>query len=173
MSNSLLYCLELINEEWPFYNNLHSLWSELPSYNPIGIITSCAGQDLAAHAASLWNLDCVNPSGVSSRVEDSTFPEEDFKTGDEKSDERLDSNSDLAKERKPKPKAGDSIDTMKKVCNVKVEIDFTTLIVQQKSITVVNVKSVLKNKDKDFNKKGKTKKHTVSNAFEDLHKLEL
>ncbi len=82
---------ELINDEWPFYDDLHSLWCELPSYNPIGVTTSSAGQDFAGHASALWNTDADTTSGVSSGVEDSNFPEDELedelKTGDEESED--------------------------------------------------------------------------------------
>lgn len=43
-----------IQEEWPFYEDLHTLWCELPNYNPIGVTTSNPGQDFAGKAAALF-----------------------------------------------------------------------------------------------------------------------
>jgi hypothetical protein len=43
-----------ILDEWPFYADLHDLWSELPNYNPVGVSNTAPGQDLAGQAASLF-----------------------------------------------------------------------------------------------------------------------
>ncbi|KAI0267946.1 hypothetical protein BGY98DRAFT_883539, partial [Russula aff. rugulosa BPL654] len=42
--------IEKIRKEWPFWDDLHAFWSELPNYNPVGVSTSTAGQDFGAHA---------------------------------------------------------------------------------------------------------------------------
>ena len=46
---------EKIQEQWPFYNNLHNIWSELPNYNPVGVTNSGPGQDFAARAATVFS----------------------------------------------------------------------------------------------------------------------
>jgi hypothetical protein len=78
---------ERIRAEWPYWDDLHGFWSELPNYNPVGVSTSTAGQDFGALAAALFtkpsdnkededhisdtqsnhgsglpDLDCVDPS---------------------------------------------------------------------------------------------------------------
>jgi len=57
--------------EWPYWDDLHGFWSELPNYNPVGVSTSTAGQDFGAHAAALFvkpsnnqeDEDCVSNHG--------------------------------------------------------------------------------------------------------------
>ncbi|RXW12766.1 hypothetical protein EST38_g13088 [Candolleomyces aberdarensis] len=44
-----------ILQEWPFYADLHALWSELPNYNPVGVSNATPGQDHAGQAASLFD----------------------------------------------------------------------------------------------------------------------
>ncbi|RXW15587.1 hypothetical protein EST38_g10267 [Candolleomyces aberdarensis] len=44
-----------ILQEWPFYADLHALWSKLPNYNPVGVSNATPGQDHAGQAASLFD----------------------------------------------------------------------------------------------------------------------
>ena len=43
-----------IKEEWPFWDDLHAMWKELPNYRPIGVSNSSSGQDLAEDASDLF-----------------------------------------------------------------------------------------------------------------------
>jgi hypothetical protein len=45
---------EEIRKSFPFWDDLHGFWRELPSYNPIGISSSYAGQNHASSAAKLF-----------------------------------------------------------------------------------------------------------------------
>ena len=65
--------LAKINKEWPFYDDLHTIWSELPNYNPIGVSSSQPGQDFAARAVLLFPKS--SGDDASSGVEDSSFPD--------------------------------------------------------------------------------------------------
>ena len=49
--------------EWPYWDDLHGFWSELPNYNPVGVSTSTAGQDFGAHAAALFTKPSGNKEG--------------------------------------------------------------------------------------------------------------
>ncbi|KAJ7799038.1 hypothetical protein B0H13DRAFT_2688805 [Mycena leptocephala] len=42
-----------IHEDWPWWDELHSFWRELPNYNPVGIQSSEPGTDHAAEASNL------------------------------------------------------------------------------------------------------------------------
>ncbi|KAJ7616876.1 hypothetical protein B0H17DRAFT_882543, partial [Mycena rosella] len=42
-----------IREDWPWWDDLHGFWRELPSYNPIGVQSSEPGTDHASAAADL------------------------------------------------------------------------------------------------------------------------
>ena len=67
---------EKIQEQWPFYNDLHNLWSELPNYNPVGITNSSPGQDFAAKAAAVFSKQSGETD--SSGIEDNyPIPDED------------------------------------------------------------------------------------------------
>jgi hypothetical protein len=46
--------------EWPYWDDLHGFWSELPNYNPVGVSTSTAGQNFGAHAAALFTKPSDN-----------------------------------------------------------------------------------------------------------------
>ncbi|KAJ7213871.1 hypothetical protein GGX14DRAFT_392646 [Mycena pura] len=46
-------CLE-IREEWPWWDDLHTFWRELPNYNPIRVQSSEPGTDHASAAATLF-----------------------------------------------------------------------------------------------------------------------
>ncbi|KAJ7851212.1 hypothetical protein B0H13DRAFT_2400067 [Mycena leptocephala] len=43
-----------IREDWPWWDELHSFWRELPNYNPVGIQSSEPGTDHAAEASNLF-----------------------------------------------------------------------------------------------------------------------
>ena len=49
-----------IRKEWPFWDDLHGFWSELPNYNPVGVSTSTAGQDFGTHAVALFTKPSNN-----------------------------------------------------------------------------------------------------------------
>jgi hypothetical protein len=49
-----------IRDEWPWWDDLHSFWRELPNYNPIGVQSSEPGTDHAAEAEQLFQV----PSAV-------------------------------------------------------------------------------------------------------------
>jgi hypothetical protein len=49
-----------IRDEWPWWDDLHSFWRELPNYNPIGVQSSEPGTDHAAEAEQLFQA----PSAV-------------------------------------------------------------------------------------------------------------
>ncbi|KAF9536441.1 hypothetical protein CPC08DRAFT_771567 [Agrocybe pediades] len=63
---------EKIQEAWPFYEDLHRMWSELPNYNPVGVSTSTPGQNFGAQAAKLF-LEGRSENDASSGVEDAKF----------------------------------------------------------------------------------------------------
>jgi hypothetical protein len=42
-----------IKAEWPFWEDLHVMWKELPNYRVIGVSNSSSGQDLAEDALDL------------------------------------------------------------------------------------------------------------------------
>jgi len=46
--------------EWPYWDDLHGFWSELPNYNPVGVSMSTAGQDFGAHAVALFAMSSNN-----------------------------------------------------------------------------------------------------------------
>ncbi|KAH6903923.1 hypothetical protein BKA70DRAFT_1298872 [Coprinopsis sp. MPI-PUGE-AT-0042] len=64
-----------IKEEWPLYEDLHSMWSELPSYNPIAVSNGAPGLDHSTRAASLFR------SGAGTGTDD-----EDDEDGDNEGD---------------------------------------------------------------------------------------
>ncbi|KAF8581479.1 hypothetical protein K439DRAFT_1263471, partial [Ramaria rubella] len=43
-----------IHDEWPFWDCLHTLWRELPNYNPVGVSSSASGKEHANAAEQLW-----------------------------------------------------------------------------------------------------------------------
>ncbi|KAJ7836701.1 hypothetical protein B0H14DRAFT_2589599 [Mycena olivaceomarginata] len=46
--------IDRIRIEWPWWDDLHSFWRELPSYNPIGVQSSEHGTDHASAAADVF-----------------------------------------------------------------------------------------------------------------------
>ena len=78
-SSVLTVQTEKIQKEWPFYNDLHDLWSELPNYNPFGVTNSSAGQDFAAKAATVFSK-CSGET-------DSSGVEDDYPNPDEEDDQ--------------------------------------------------------------------------------------
>ncbi|KAF8573146.1 hypothetical protein K439DRAFT_1421459 [Ramaria rubella] len=46
--------IQMIRDEWPFWDHLHALWRELPNYNPIGVSSSASGKEHADTAEQLW-----------------------------------------------------------------------------------------------------------------------
>ncbi|KAH8797795.1 hypothetical protein DL96DRAFT_897817 [Flagelloscypha sp. PMI_526] len=49
--------IEQIKEEFPFWDDLHAFWRELPNYSPIAVSSSERDIDHASRAASLFNTD--------------------------------------------------------------------------------------------------------------------
>ncbi|EKM49372.1 uncharacterized protein PHACADRAFT_33447 [Phanerochaete carnosa HHB-10118-sp] len=47
--------LAKIHAEWPFWDDLHLWWKELPNYNPIEILNSTASSSHAANAAAIFD----------------------------------------------------------------------------------------------------------------------
>ncbi len=45
---------EKIRNEWPFWDDLHAIWRELPNYNPVGISNAEGGQNHSEQAAHLF-----------------------------------------------------------------------------------------------------------------------
>ncbi|KAJ7189670.1 hypothetical protein GGX14DRAFT_580529 [Mycena pura] len=52
--STLANVFEEIREEWPWWDDLHAFWRELPNYNPIGVQSSEPGTDHASAAATLF-----------------------------------------------------------------------------------------------------------------------
>jgi len=46
--------IDEIRDKWPWWDDLHSFWRELPNYNPIGVQSSEPGTDHAADAEQLF-----------------------------------------------------------------------------------------------------------------------
>ncbi|GLB38029.1 hypothetical protein LshimejAT787_0410800 [Lyophyllum shimeji] len=63
-----------IRAEWPFWDDLHGFWSELPNYNPVGVTSSIAGQNFSAQAENLFSnqsdVDIELTSGATSEIDD-------------------------------------------------------------------------------------------------------
>lgn len=59
------FCLE-----WPFWDDLHAFWSELPNYNPIGVTNAMSGQGFNDQAARLFGNKHGPVSHSHSEVED-------------------------------------------------------------------------------------------------------
>ncbi|KAJ7191271.1 hypothetical protein GGX14DRAFT_407338 [Mycena pura] len=55
-----------IRSKWPWWDDLHAFWRELPNYNPIGVQSSEPGTDHAAEAEALFD----NGAGTSNVDED-------------------------------------------------------------------------------------------------------
>ncbi|KAF8986728.1 hypothetical protein BDQ17DRAFT_1436087 [Cyathus striatus] len=51
-----------ITAEWEFFPTLHSFWSELPNYTPIGVSASEAGWNHADRAAALFESKAATPA---------------------------------------------------------------------------------------------------------------
>ncbi|KAJ7862337.1 hypothetical protein B0H14DRAFT_3863136 [Mycena olivaceomarginata] len=49
--------------DWPWWDDLHSFWRELPNYNPVGVQSSEPGTDHAADAAQLFQPPIAVGSG--------------------------------------------------------------------------------------------------------------
>jgi hypothetical protein len=57
--------IEQVAVDWPWWYRLHAMWSELPNYNPVGVINSKAGVDHGAEAAAIFAAtDGVDPDEV-------------------------------------------------------------------------------------------------------------
>lgn len=56
--------IERIREEFPFWDDLHQLWRELPNYNPHSVITSV--EDSGIDRQEQFQALVTNPSGTSS-----------------------------------------------------------------------------------------------------------
>ncbi|KAK0234659.1 hypothetical protein EDD85DRAFT_742218, partial [Armillaria nabsnona] len=46
--------IEKIRNEWPFWDDLHAIWRELPNYNPVRISNAEGGQNHSEQAAHLF-----------------------------------------------------------------------------------------------------------------------
>ncbi|KAJ7131096.1 hypothetical protein C8R44DRAFT_594956, partial [Mycena epipterygia] len=44
-----------IRESWPWWDDLHGFWRELPNYNPVGVQSSQPGTDHASAAQALYS----------------------------------------------------------------------------------------------------------------------
>ncbi|KAJ7772089.1 hypothetical protein DFH07DRAFT_953372 [Mycena maculata] len=49
-----------IRKKWPWWDDLHAFWRELPNYNPIGVQSSELGTDHAAAAADIFTQQTAN-----------------------------------------------------------------------------------------------------------------
>ncbi|KAF8156112.1 hypothetical protein B0H34DRAFT_809019 [Crassisporium funariophilum] len=87
--------IEYCFKEWSFYEDLHSIWSELPNYNPVGVTTSHPGQDFAGKAAALFTKK-GGDAEVSSRIEDN---EGTFSGFDEDNDADAEGDADISESR--------------------------------------------------------------------------
>ncbi|KAJ7120058.1 hypothetical protein C8R44DRAFT_529464, partial [Mycena epipterygia] len=47
--------IEEIRESWPWWDDLHGFWRELPNYNPVGVQSSQPGTDHASAAQALYS----------------------------------------------------------------------------------------------------------------------
>ena len=50
----MLYIVAGICSEWPWWDDLHAFWRELPNYNPVGVQSSEPGTMHASDAAALF-----------------------------------------------------------------------------------------------------------------------
>ncbi|KAJ7461450.1 hypothetical protein FB451DRAFT_1371191 [Mycena latifolia] len=62
--------LDEIRSKWPWWDDLHPFWSELPNYNPVGVQSSEPGVDHAGDALSLFEPS----AGATSEDEDVDDP---------------------------------------------------------------------------------------------------
>lgn len=62
--------LDSFRADWPWWDNLHAFWWELPNYNTIGISSSQPGTDHAAAAANLYAPALPAASSVADDEED-------------------------------------------------------------------------------------------------------
>lgn len=46
-----------IRAEWPWWDDFHSFWRELPNYNPVGVQSSEPGMDHSSAAAVLFDSE--------------------------------------------------------------------------------------------------------------------
>ncbi|KAH9921836.1 hypothetical protein B0H21DRAFT_754970 [Amylocystis lapponica] len=85
-----------IRSDWPFYDDLHSIWCELPNYNPLGVSNSEAGKDHSKNAEVLFKA-------VSEAAED------DAGTGSGMDDVEPEENIDVEEFTAVVPEAEDSV----------------------------------------------------------------
>ncbi|KAF7351850.1 hypothetical protein MVEN_01146200 [Mycena venus] len=69
--SKLASLIDHIRKDWPWWDDLHSFWRELPSYNPIGVQSSEHGTDHASAAADLFQ------PAASSEVDDGPPDDDD------------------------------------------------------------------------------------------------
>ncbi|KAF7291262.1 hypothetical protein MIND_01270000 [Mycena indigotica] len=55
---------------FPFWDDLHAFWCELPNYNPVGVSTADSGVDHAAHTEALFSSSRASSAGVDSLGEE-------------------------------------------------------------------------------------------------------
>ncbi|KAJ7476798.1 hypothetical protein FB451DRAFT_1397032 [Mycena latifolia] len=75
--------IEEIRQEWPWWDDLHAFWRELPNYNPVGVQSSEPGTDHASAAADIFDARAAG-----SDTEPETLVDGDVDYGDEFEDDR-------------------------------------------------------------------------------------
>jgi hypothetical protein len=99
---------EKIQEAWPFWDDLHSFWKELPNYRPIGVSNSAGGQDHAAQATRLFtgkkskqdefeNTDDKKGSGIERDVGESSGESDTVVLNDEDDELVIEKGGEAAK----------------------------------------------------------------------------
>ncbi|KAJ3804593.1 hypothetical protein F5876DRAFT_70497, partial [Lentinula aff. lateritia] len=82
--------IELIQEEFEFWDDLHAMWSELPNYNPIGVSNATSGSNHSNNTSELFGQS-VTPT--SSQLAMTRLPDQDEESNN--NDDAADSGLDV------------------------------------------------------------------------------
>lgn len=78
---------DAIDKAFPWYEELHAFWKDLPNYNPIAITTSTPGTDHAADAAAAFEAFDKEESEPGQKKDDGGDEDDDEQEEEENAEE--------------------------------------------------------------------------------------